>query len=102
MRDQIPESAQVSTTPRRALTRKASLKLLLERIDQMRRTHWENLLRLQQEQLDLLTALIEAKTLLPRGAGPDLSALAQHRNARERTDLPVRASSPMSSIPRRG
>jgi hypothetical protein len=85
MRDQTPETGRIATLPGRALSRKASLKRLLERIDQMRRDDWENLLRLQQEQLDLLTSLIEAKIQPPGGAGPDLSAQAQHRNARERT-----------------
>jgi hypothetical protein len=93
---------RTATTPGRAVSRKASLKLLLERIDQMRRSHWENLLRLQQEQLDLLTSLIAAKTLSPNSAGLDPPALAQHRNARERTDLPRHANAPMPSTIRRG
>ena len=102
MRVQNPENGQTPATPGRALIRKASLKLLLARLDQMRRTHWENLLRMQQEQLNLLASLIEAKTMSTRGAGPDLSALAHHRNARERTDQPMTGSPPMSSQPKRG
>ena len=77
----IAQNPENGCTPCSTLNRKASRKLLLEQLDQMERTRWETLLRLQQEKLDQLASLIETKTLSTRGSGPDLSVLAHHRNA---------------------
>ena len=63
--------------------RKVKLDIFLEKLDLVRRSHWQKLLSLQAEQFRRLASLIEMKRVAP-GEGPVLRALAQHRNARER------------------
>jgi len=67
---------------------KAELGIFLERLDLDRRSQWRKLLDLQAEQLRLLASLIATRGPGPREKGPVMTALAQHRNARERSDAP--------------
>lgn len=83
-----PENGRNPAAPGRTTNRKAELGIILEKLDLVRRSQWQKLLSLQAEQLRLLASLIETSRLGPRKTGPVMNALAQHRNARERSDAP--------------
>jgi phage FluMu gp28-like protein len=96
MKDQNPENGRIPAATGRAVARKAELKVFLNNLDLARQTQWQNLLKLQAEQLRMLASWIETKLPMPMGVGPDLSGLGHHRNARERIDQPLGANAPVS------
>jgi hypothetical protein len=88
MREWNFENGRNPSAPGRALGRKAELGIFLEKLDRVRQSQWQKLLNLQAEQLRLLASLIESRRPGPREMGPVMTALSQHRNARERSDAP--------------
>lgn len=97
-----PENGRTPAAPISTPSHKAKLKEFLAELDLVRLDHWRELLALQAGQFCRLASLIESKPLSSRGAGPDLSALARHRNMRERIAQPLGEPVPASINSSRG